>query len=258
MKLICLNLWGGRQGGSLFDYLTEQAADTDIFCFQEVFQSASKVQKYQGARIHLFEELISAMPDFIGYFAPAYEGWVDMERVDFGVTEGQAIFLRNNLQAIDNGSIYIYGGAGTEFKADFTNEPKILQYCVISSGQKKLLVANVHGMWYPGDKFDTPDRLNQSEIIKFFLDKYSGQKILCGDFNLHPESKSIAMLEQNLVNLIKTYGIKNTRNEISWQLYDDEQYFADFTFTSPDIRVSNFSVPYVLVSDHLPMILEFD
>ena len=83
-------------------------------------------------------------------------------------------------------------------------------------------------------------------------------KILCGDFNLMPETESIKMLGEAMRDLIKDYKITNTRNEISWKTYNNKQYFADFTFVSKDINVLNFEVPYNEVSDHLPMILEFE
>ena len=39
MKLITLNLWGGRVKQPLIDFLLEQEADTAIFCFQEVYKT---------------------------------------------------------------------------------------------------------------------------------------------------------------------------------------------------------------------------
>jgi hypothetical protein len=65
------------------------------------------------------------------------------------------------------------------------------------------------------------------------------------------------MLGQNRRDLIRDYKIENTRNEISWKQYSNKQYYADFTFVTDDIKVLNFDVSYCLVSDHLPMILDF-
>lgn len=39
MKIICLNTWGGVLKDELRDFLIKQSTDTDIFCFQEVYDS---------------------------------------------------------------------------------------------------------------------------------------------------------------------------------------------------------------------------
>ncbi|MDE2311645.1 MAG: endonuclease/exonuclease/phosphatase family protein [Patescibacteria group bacterium] len=258
MKLLSLNVWGGRQGKLLTDYLVKQAEGIDIFCFQEVFSSSSGLGDYRGARVNLFAELAELLPDYQAIFSRTYGGWVDMHPVDFEVAEGQALFIKKSLPVKTSGQVYIHGSDTTQIIEDFSNEPKDLQYAVLEVSREDLLIANVHGKWHPGDKLDTPERLEQSRIIKAFVDRHRGPKIICGDFNLVPETESIRMLEDKMVNLVKTYHISNTRNEISWQTYGNKQHFADFTFVSPEVKVKNFEVPYNLVSDHLPMILKFD
>src|SRR5581483_7148606 len=108
-------------------------------------------------------------------------------------------------------------------------------YTKIMCGSQELLILNVHGKWYPGQKLDDTDRLEQSKIILEFAQKFSGPKIICGDFNLMPQTQSIAMLEGDYRNLIKDFGITNTRNEASWKAHNNKQYFADYTFVSPEI-----------------------
>ena len=117
---------------------------------------------------------------------------------------------------------------------------------------------NFHGQSRPGDKLDTPKRIKQSKILSGILKKISGPKILCGDCNLMPKTQSIKIIERTgMVNLISKYKIKNTRNSVSWERYNNRQHFADFTFVTPDIKVKNFKVPYTLASDHLPMVMGF-
>lgn len=250
-------MWGGKQKEILFSYLTEQSNSTDIFCFQEVFSSVSGPKEYKGMRPILLEELKVLLPEFELIYFANYEGWIDMEKVDFEVSEGQAIFVKKSLKVISHGALYIFGNKDTKIQADFINEPKSLVYAEVETGGKMLLIVNVHGQWYPGEKIDTPERIEQSQRILNFLSKYNCQKIVCGDFNLMPNTKSIAMLNGHLRNLIRDFAIENTRNEISWGMYKNQQKFADFTFVTKDIGVNSFSVPYNLVSDHLPMELEF-
>lgn len=75
-----------------------------------------------------------------------------------------------------------------------------------------------------------------------------------GDFNLDPDTKSLKILERNLKNLIKEYKISTTRSS----LYARQHKFADYVLVSPGIKVINFQVPDIAISDHLPMILEFN
>lgn len=241
----------------MFDYLQKESVTADIFCFQEVFSAVSGPKKFQKAHPYLFSELKQLLPDFEAIFSPAYKGWMDMKKVDFNVFQGQAIFVKKPWNIEDSGFVYIFGNESTEMQADFKNEPKIMQYALLKNAGKQLLIGNPHGCWFPGDKSDSEDRLNQSRLIVNLIKNYNCPKVVVGDFNLELETKSIKILEKELRNLIKEFGITNTRNEISWHKYHNRQSYADFAFVSSDIKVENFQVPYNLVSDHLPLHLEF-
>lgn len=139
-------------------------------------------------------------------------------------------------------------------KGDNSTLPRNLQTIKICADDKDLTVYNYHGIWRPGDKKDNQDRLVTSEKIKRIMKNNTGEKILCGDFNLLPDTKSLTILEEGMRNLIKEFGIKSTRSE----LYTKEHKFADYTIVSDGIKVIDFKVPAISISDHLPMILEFD
>jgi len=84
---------------------------------------------------------------------------------------------------------------------------------------------------------------------------------LGGDFNLYPQTKSIKIFEEaGYRNLIKDFGVKETRNKFAWEQFPDEekQHFADYCFVSKNIKIIDFQVPNVLISDHNPLILDFD
>jgi len=117
------------------------------------------------------------------------------------------------------------------------------------------LIGNFHGLWNGIDKLDSEDRLRQSENIMKFLDnRKKNYKILCGDFNLRPDTESIKILEKDMNNLIKTFGIKSTRTS----LYTKLEKHADYIFTSPEIKINHFEVAPNEVSDHSPLLLDFN
>lgn len=116
------------------------------------------------------------------------------------------------------------------------------------------MVVNVHGHWTGKGKSDDDDRIKQSEKIVNFLDMISLPKIVCGDFNLLLNTKSIAMIDAKLKNLIKEHKILSTRTS----LYKKEERHADYVFVSPDIKVNSFKVLPDEVSDHSPLFLDFE
>lgn len=98
-----------------------------------------------------------------------------------------------------------------------------------------------------------PERIEQSVMIMTFLNNIQGKKILCGDFNALPGSKSIGILEQGMKNLIKEFNVTSTRS----RLYLQPVKFADYIFISPDASVKEFRTLPVEVSDHLSLFLDF-
>ena len=127
---------------------------------------------------------------------------------------------------------------------------------VLNQG-KRLNICNFHGRWKPGDKRDTLEREEQSKRIIQYFSSVSGPKIIGGDFNLDIETESVRMLEAaGYRNLIREYRVRTTRNRIAWEMYPETpQLHSDFIFVSPDVSVASLEVPEIVISDHLPMIL---
>ncbi|MBI4087705.1 MAG: endonuclease/exonuclease/phosphatase family protein [Candidatus Liptonbacteria bacterium] len=257
MKLISLNILGGKIFEPLMAFVKSVAPDTDIFCFQEVFRSSGGPVESHGTRTNILADLVFALEGFQCYFCPVQKG-VDLENfVDFEIETGQAIFAKKSLNVGGAGEIFVYRDRnGAE---NIQTIPAAINYVQIEDRNKKPTICNFHGLAFPGDKLDTPERLRQSEKIQEFLDGMDGQKILCGDFNLMPDTESIKMIDAKMKNLISIFNIERTRSRLSpFYGKEDFQPFADYTFASPDIKIKSFQVPDLEVSDHLPMILEFD
>jgi hypothetical protein len=237
MRIIFLNSWFGQVGKAYFDFIKEESLKTDIFCFMEVSPE-------------LYSKLSSILKDFNGIYKKG------LHLKTLKIMCGQAIFVKEGINIEKSGKVSIYRQSG--------GDVGFLLFSKMGVGKKKLWIGNVHGKTMPGNKFDTPVRLKQSQkIIDFFADK-NEPRIIGGDFNLEFNTKSVKMFEEvGYKNLIRDFGIKTTRNNISWKQFQNQpnyvkQYFADFCFTSPEIKVKSFSVPDIEVSDHLPLILDFE
>ena len=227
MKIIFLNALQGKIDG-VKQFIQKQSQDTDIFCFQESFN-----------RLH---SQIFCCDWLKNYQCFSKKKRVNQEDEFSNSTFINSKYLVTDTQTIGQGDLAIGLGLYNQIEAP--------QHQVFHLG-------NIHGHARPGDKQDNPARLRQSQnIIDFFKD-LSGPKIIGGDFNLDLNIKSVQMFEDNgYLNLIKKFNISTTRNEISWAQYQNKQLYADYVFVSPDVKVTNFSVPNLLISDHLPMILE--
>jgi len=254
MKIVSLNTWGGKVFDPLVSFIREQREDTDIFCFQEVLENDSdlvEVLEYQANLLDVFKNILV---DYNFYFYP------DFFLTENGITifQGSAVFVKNDIKILSKDSRLIY--QGTEQYDPEKNHSANAVFLEIEKVGKSIVVMSYHGIGFPGDKLDTEDRIDQSRKLVELMEMFSSPKILCGDFNLMPETESVRIIEEvGMKNLIKDFGVKDTRGKINAEQYPDStQHFADYTFVSFGIRVKSFEVPDAEISDHCPMILEID
>lgn len=263
MKLISLNTWGGKILGPLSDFLDQQQAGTDIFCLQEVYRTAEQNPvAIKDTKVNLFNKLKEILVGFQSFFAPGIFGYnldgKTFMKVNFDLQFGLAIFIKDTIEVLEH---RIFPILNTEYSREINdniNFPVNLQKVIIKVGNKLYSIYNIHGVPGPGSKLDTEQRIKQSMIVRDLLRLDNNEKILVGDFNLLPETRSVKMLEESLDNLISRFGISKTRSKLSpWFGKPDFQGFADFSFVSKGIEVISFEVPDLEISDHLPMILYF-
>lgn len=256
MRLLSLNIWGGKIYEPLIDFIKEFSKTTDIFCFQEVFQSNSQIKESSGYRTNIFQDICQALPDFHPYFAQTFEGYDLINLVDFNLVFGVAIFVKKSIDVTSYEEIYIHKVEGDVVKrVTHFETSRTLQSISFQLNNKTFNIYNLHGIWIPDSlgKNDTIARINQSKTIAKFIQKHNGEKIITGDFNLSPDTKSLNILEKNLKNLITDFKIPTTRSSF----YTRGHKFADYTLVSAGVNINGFEVPDVTVSDHLPMILDF-
>ena len=177
---------------------------------------------------------------------------------DFGGDIEQGNQILTNLPILHASNIFFYGQYSlfddvTHFKQ--TDHPRAFLNAILQVGDKKLQIINIHGSW-TADKKEN----NRTKIQKKFLLKYIRTDIPCivvGDFNLLPTTRQIKTLSKKLHNLIFEYDIKSTRPDFDDGM-DTGNIICDYVFVNDKVKVKNFSVPYSTVSDHHPMILDFE
>lgn len=245
MKLVSLNIFGGKYYESLMKFLKEQSRDTDIFCFQEVLSYPADIITDKGFRANILSDLQHTLTSFNNYFSPVAR---DKFFGSVGIEFGQAIFVRKGINLTAKGREIVHPGKKEIVNSNF-DLPRIVQYVQIGL-KDPINLFNFHGLtvW---PKTDTPERIEQSNRVRNVMDKFEGKKILCGDFNLRPETESLKILENGMKNLIKEFRIESTRP------LNFEDKTSDYMIVSPEMNVKSLNVPDINVSDHLPLILEF-
>lgn len=264
MKLLSLNV-------ALFEENNDQLSsfisnhNADFLCLQEVTKRIDTTSKSELVSKGTVD---SASPDLVhGFFAPIWvlskfekQNFHGKEHflfdihgnVEFGnytkstfpITKGQNIFVQNHFSYV----------------TDWSNWPeedyRAFQVTDILVDGKELRLINYHGIW-SRDKMGTEKTKIACETIRDFGLETKGGVIICGDFNLFPETNSIKVLNHEFRNLCNEFNIKSTRPETN-ELSNKSRNVVDYIFTNEKIKVNNFEVINSNVSDHLPLILEFD
>lgn len=241
MKLMTLNIWGGHVRQPLIEFIKANR-DVDIFCLQEVYHNAVERISIEEREVSLniFSELQAILSDHDAFFRPVVNN-----------IYGLGMLVKKDIDVIDEGEVFIH--ENPNYIGRGPTHSRNLQWLQYECNNVIHSVINVHALWNGKGKTDTPERVAQSKKIKDFMSTINTSKILCGDFNLRPDTESIKLIETGMSNLINEYGVKSTRSD----LYTKSEKYADYIFVSPEISVNSFEVLNVEVSDHLPLLLDY-
>lgn len=265
MKIISLNAQAAYSFTSLMAFLEAHRADTDVFCFQEItsFEGTAPSQEGDGLRPDAFQQIARRLPGFHGLYAPVQDriDWIEgfSGRASFGL----ATFVRPGLLLLDQADTFLCNSLNSYISGDYASLGYNALRVTVPHAGGGLTICGLHGISLPGDKLDSPARLEQSSRLLRFMSDRQGGAVIMGDFNLLPQTESVRRIENaGYRNLVREYGIATTRGSLVKKLHPEYgagpfgfQEYADYAFVSPDIEVSSFDVPDLPVSDHLPLIL---
>lgn len=236
LRIFSLNTEYGKYSASFLPFLETIRENFDVFCFQEVPNNAKNTLCFEEwYDPHFYAKLVEILKDFTPYYT---EYVLD----SFGIVT----FVRSNLKQKYKGEKYLFWFRKSPFldKERWNNSTKLLSVKV-----EGVHIINLHGAWQPkSKKEDTPERINQSRILRNFTKWRESKTVLIGDFNLNPHTKSVKMLEKKYKNLIREYNIVSTRTAA----YDDITLpFADYAFVGDACQVNDFQVLLnPIFSDH--------
>ena len=215
----------------------------DIFCVQEALPDQ-------------MDDLAAAFPSF------SYEG---IGRDD-GKREGEfsAVFYNNErFEKLKGGTFWL---SETPEQCSFGWDAACRRVCSWvqlkeKSSDQTLYVFNTH--------FDHKGEEARKESARLILRKVeelskgSGSVVLCGDFNLPPESAPVGLITEKLndafeVSVLPAYGSVATYHGFTYD--DPPQKRIDYVFVSSDVKVLRYgaltdSRDRTFFSDHLPVLV---
>jgi len=265
MRVMCLNGWGGKLADALIPYLA--AERPDVLCPQEVVETPGAVKPWleyrDGAhvldqRANLFAEVAAALPDHVAVFCPAAEGvlWDGAEPV--ASRWGLATFVHRSLPVIGQ----VQGFVHKEYSAEgYGAHPRSrcahgVRVWVRALGMA-VSVLHMHGLRDLAGKGDTPERRAQAGRLAAMaevLARPGEPLVVCGDFNVGPESETFGVLGAlGLADLVTAGGWAGTRTAE----YAKPGKFADYMLVNDAVPLGSFEVAAApVVSDHCPLVLE--
>lgn len=218
----------------------------DIFCVQEALPEQ-------------MDDLAASFPGF------SYEG---VGRDD-GKREGEfsAVFYnRERFEKLEGGTFWL---SETPEVCSFGWDAACRRVCSWvklkeKSSQQILQVFNTH--------FDHKGVEARKESARLILRKVAeisegkGKVVLCGDFNLPPESEPVGLITEQLndafeVSVLPAYGSVATYHGFTYD--DPPQRRIDYVFVSSDVKVLRYgaltdSRDRTFFSDHLPVLVSLD
>ncbi|MDH4987168.1 endonuclease/exonuclease/phosphatase family protein [Aminobacter anthyllidis] len=265
MRILSLNGWGGRLGEELVGYIGD--AKPDVFCLQEVTNTPGATSPWlvyrDGGgellqRANLFDEVAEALSGHQAFFCPAARGPLYYGDRAIPSEWGLATFVRRSLPIIGQVQDFIHGA----FSADgFGEHPRSRNAHAVRlhdyATGKTVVIAHLHGLRDLDGKGDTPARDAQTkrliELIGRIRHKGDGL-VVCGDFNVLPESRMFAELRDiGLAELVTSHGFTDTRTSH----YLKTPRFADYMLVSDNVDVRSFEVvAQPEVSDHRALLIE--
>jgi exonuclease III len=262
---MCLNGWGGKLYEELLLYL--ETASPDILCLQEVIHSPASGKDWLTyrdgdhvlpQRANFFRDVSRALPNHLATFCPAAQGvlWDDDQSIPS--QWGLATFVHRSFPVIGQVQGFVHKdysavGYGDHPRSRSAHGVRAYDYTT----DRTISVTHMHGLRDPNGKKDTTERAEQARKLldlSRHLSKPKDVVVVCGDFNVEPDSETLAILtDSGLQELVTGRGFASTRSTF----YKKPGRFADYMLIDREEVVKSFDVIHdPEVSDHCPLVLE--
>lgn len=240
MKILQLNIWGGKLGKQIIELMEREKPD--VVCFQEAIVLPGEENLF----VATLSEITRSVPYEHQFFSPSWSFKIFNRQAEWG----NAILAHTPFEY--QHSFFTRGEFIEHFDIlDGDYNMRNLQHVVISRGGTKLNILNHHGHHVRQHKMGDTETVRQCTMISDYIKTLEGDVVLAGDFNLAPESESLGVLNSFLVNHAKESGVTTTRTPLT-----HKTEVCDYIFTSKGLPTSNFKVLSDIASDHAALVIE--
>jgi endonuclease/exonuclease/phosphatase family metal-dependent hydrolase len=261
LRIVSVNAWGGALHPALVSWLPSSGAD--VVCLQEVTRTPglsgwthfSDGDHVLPQRADLLWDVRQALPAhqpiFVAFDAgPVRDKSDGRHRQEFGM----ATFVAPSLPVVELSSAFIHGDFVDHAEWPASGRPRAALAVRTVSADRPGWIIQMHGLRDAVGKGDTPARLAQAARLAAFVTRLrrpGDLVVLCGDFNLLPDSATFEILAAaGLTDLVGTADTRTSHyrkpvRHASYMLVSDVSAVARFeVMSSPE------------VSDHRALILD--
>lgn len=265
MRLLSLNVALFETNNDLLlKFLTKQ--DLDVLCLQEVaekidqssnpdFISKGPIDKATKNLKYSFFGQTWIMKDF------HLKNFHGMKNFDyhFGGFLKTGNYLKTKFKIIKKANVFVL--KGSKVPTDWTkwpdNQRKAFQVVDLElPNHKKIRIINYHGLW-TREKIGNERTLRACQKILNVAKEINYPTIIVGDFNLFPDTPSMQVFYNDFISLVDKHDVSTTRPK-SNELSNLKRNVVDYILVSKDIKINSFTVLDLDISDHLPLILDFE
>ena len=262
---MCLNGWGGTLHDRLQSYLRETSPD--VLCLQEVVHTPGAAKDWLTyrdgdhtlpQRANFFRDVCDALPEHAAVFCPAAQGvlWDDGRTIPS--QWGLATFVRRDFPVIAQAQGFVHKRFSPDGYGDHPRSRNAHAFRLYDYQRNwPITIAHMHGLRDLRGKIDTPERMAQAHRLASLVGRVcepGDRLVVCGDFNVEPESRTFAAFGALCLNdLVTGNGFSGTRSSH----YKKPGRFADYMLVNGIVDVVSFNVvEEPEVSDHRPLLLE--
>ena len=260
MKLLSWNIWIKKNNTKeIINFIKRN--DFNILTFQEaVNTNDDKVYEGYRTKSDIEKAFINKYP--FNVFSPFYGAtkWTMNGEmyIDFGGFAEQGLFTLSEYKILEQNNQF-YHATYTTHDWEHTyfeknDHGRVMQNILLEIKHKKVQIINIHGIWTKDKQGDERTQKQCQLIVEKALTK-DYPVIIVGDFNLLPNSKSIELMNNHFRNLVIENKIKSTKIIPN---SNKSEVVLDYIFVNDKIKVNDFKVFNNNISDHLPLMLDFE
>lgn len=249
MKLLQLNAWMGKLSWAAERFIEQQ--QPDIVCLQEVFR-ANKAVMIPDRMFQCLDLLQEASGLEYCYFSPAIGVSIAGGNADFG----NAILSRYPLQTAE--TVFTHGEYAKNFAPATSEEtartiPRNMQIVTIATPEGSVTIVNHHGHW-EATPLGTETSVEKMKLVADRARQAKGALIIAGDLNVTSESEVMRVFDDWLDDIVARSGAQTTLSKVGRPL----DVVCDHILTNNLVRMNYFAVETAMISDHLPLVMEFE